>query len=87
MAAIKDVLLKLQVLFSKLRGQCYDGRSTMAGTKSGVAARIQQEETKIILTHCYGHALNLSVSNTIKSDEGLLDTCFKLIELIKWPPY
>ena len=47
-AAIKDVLLRLQVPFSKLRGQCYDGCSTMAGTKAGVAARIQQEEAKAI---------------------------------------
>ena len=88
-AAIKDVLLRLQVPFSKLRGQCYDGCSTMAGTKAGVAARIQQEEAKAIFTHCYGHALNLSVSDTIKRCKVMkdcLDTCFELIKLIKWSP-
>ena len=88
-AAIKDVLLRLQIPFSKLRGQCYDGCSTMAGTKAGVAARIQQEEAKAIFTHCYGHALNLSVGDTIKRCKVMkdcLDTCFELIKLMKWSP-
>ena len=45
-AAMKDVLLRLQIPLSRLRGQCYDGCSTMAGRKAGVAAMIQQEEEK-----------------------------------------
>ena len=65
-AVIKDVQLWLQIPLSKLRGQCYDGCSTMAGKKAGVAAMIQQEEARAIFTHSYGHALNLSVSDTIK---------------------
>ena len=88
-AAIKDVLLRLQIPTSKLRGQCYDGCGTMAGKKSGVATRIQQEEPRAIFTHCYGHALNLSVGDTIKSCKVMknsLDTCFELIKLIKWSP-
>lgn len=86
---IKDVLLQLQIPTSKLRGQCYDGCGTMAGKKSGVATRIQQEEPRAIFTHCYGHALNLSVGDTIKSCKVMknsLDTCFELIKLIKWSP-
>ncbi len=88
-AAIKDVLLRIQVPLSKLRGQCYDGCSTMTGTRAGVATRIQQDEPRAIFTHCYGHALNLSVSDTIKRCKVMkdcLDTCFEVIKLIKWSP-
>lgn len=37
-AAIKDVLLRFQIPFVKMRCQCYDGYSTMAGARGGVAA-------------------------------------------------
>ena len=88
-AAMKDVLLRLQIPLSKLHGQCYDGCSTMAGRKAGVAAVTQQEEGKAIFIHCYAHALNLSVSDTMKKFKVMkdsLDTCFELIKLIKWSP-
>ena len=40
------------------RGQCYDGCVTMTVSKNGVAT--------ILLTHCYCHALNLVVGDTVK---------------------
>lgn len=63
---MKDAFLRFQIPLAKLRGQCYDGCSTMAGTKAGVAAKIAKIEPQAVFTHCYGHALNLSVSDTIK---------------------
>lgn len=39
---IKDVLLTLGIPLALCRGQCYDGASVMAGSKGGVAAKIQQ---------------------------------------------
>ncbi len=56
--AIKDIFLRFQIPFSKLRGQCCDGCSTIAGAKSGVATRIQEIQPRAVFTHCYGHALN-----------------------------
>ena len=58
-SVLLDALLRFQIPLSKLRGQCYDGCSTMAGTKSGVAAQISAKEHRAVFTHCYGHALNL----------------------------
>ena len=52
---IKDVMLKLNLSMSKLRGQSYDGCSTMSGTRSGVAKCIMNEEPG---AHCYGHSFN-----------------------------
>ena len=65
-AVIKDTLLRLNLTLAKARGQCYDGASNMSGVRSGVAKKIQDEQPQAFFTHCYGHALNLAVSNTIK---------------------
>ena len=77
-SAIKDALLRFQIPISKVRGQCYDGCSTVAGARGGVAAKIQQLEPRAVFTHSYGHALNLSVSDTVKQSVAMrdcLDTC------------
>ena len=39
-STILDTLLRFQVPLTKLRGQCYDGCSVMAGSRNGVAAKI-----------------------------------------------
>ncbi len=61
----------------------------MAGAKSGVAVQIQEKAPKALFTHCYGHALNLSVNDTIRQSTVMrdcLDTSFELIKLIKFSP-
>ena len=50
---MKDVFLRFQIPFSKLRGQCYDGCSTMAGAKAGVATKIELIEHRAVFTHWY----------------------------------
>ena len=58
-AVIKDIMLRLNLSISKLHGQCYDdGCSTMSGSRSGIAKRIMEEESRAVHTHCYGHSLN-----------------------------
>ena len=42
MAAVTDILLRLNLPLSMCRGQCYDGAAVMAGVKSGVATLIQK---------------------------------------------
>ena len=86
---MKDAFLRFQIPLAKLRGQCYDGYSTMAGVKAGVAAKIEQVEPRAVFTHCYGHALNLAVSDTVKqclAMKDCLDTCFELMKLIEFSP-
>ena len=57
---IHDTLAKMNISINKLRGQCYDGASSVSGPRSGVATQILQEEPRALYTHCYGHALNLA---------------------------
>lgn len=57
---IEDVFLRLCMNISQCRGgHCNDGAANMAGSIGGVTAYIQKKQPKAVLTHCYGHALNL----------------------------
>jgi len=58
-------MIRLNLSMEKLCGQCYDGCSTMSGTRTGVAKRISDEEARAVFTHCYGHSLNLAASDTV----------------------
>lgn len=87
--AIKDVLIRLNVPFEKLRGQCYDGASAMSSSKRGVAKRISDLEPRAVYTHCYGHALNLAAGDTLKQSnliKDALDTTREITKLIKYSP-
>ena len=59
---INDTLLRLNLALNKLCGQCYDGCSTMSGSKPGVAKRVQDIELHAVFTHCYCHSLNLAAN-------------------------
>lgn len=48
-SVIKDILLRFNLPLSKCRGQCYDGARNMAGNKTGVQARILEEEKRLCL--------------------------------------
>ena len=61
----------------------------MTGSKSGVAKQIQEKESRAVLTHCYGHALNLAISDTIKQSKlcrDSMDTAFEVSKLIRFSP-
>ena len=88
-AELKDVLVRLHLSPSKMRGQCYDRASCMAGVKSGVAARLSREEPRAVYTHCYGHALSLACSDAIKQCKVMkdsLETTHEITKLIKLSP-
>lgn len=88
-AAIKDVLLRISLSHSNCRGQCYDGASNMTGCRNGVAAKLRQEESRAVLTHCYGHSLNLAVGDTLKRSRvcrNAMDVGFEISKLIHFSP-
>ena len=86
---IEDILLRLSLQLENCRGQCYDGASAMAGSRSGVATTIRAKEPRALYTHCYGHALNLAVQDTVKGNPVIrdtLDTVEEMTKLIKKSP-
>jgi len=87
--ALKDVLLRMNVRLNKCRGQCYDGCSTMSGSKNGVVVQIKKEEKRALYTHCYCHSLNLAIGDTMRNCDLLqrtLDNTFELTKLVKKSP-
>lgn len=79
---MKDAFLRFQIpcsLTKLLANAIYDGCSTMAGAKAGVAATIQELKPCAVFTYCYGHALGHRVSDTINNTTTMKDclhTCF-----------
>lgn len=88
-STVQDVLLRLNLRIDNCRGQCYDGASSMSGSKSGVSTRILDLEPRALYTHCYGHALNLATQDALKGSkvmEDVLDTVYEITKLIKKSP-
>ena len=50
-----------KVTWPMLRWMQYHGWN-----KAGVATKVQEIEPRAVFKHCYGHALNLGVSDAIK---------------------
>ena len=70
---------------TKARGQCY-GAASMSGKRSGVATQLKSLNGKYLYTHCYGHVLNLSIGDVIKSIHSLcetFDTTNEICKLVK----
>ena len=86
MCLIRDVLLRMNLKVEHCCGQRYDGASSMSGAKKGVAKKLHEEESRAVFTHCYGHALNLVLSDCVKKCKGMkstFDVVIKVSKLIK----
>ena len=62
--AIKQVLLCHDLSLLNLRGQGYDGASTMLSERCGVQAEVQRDAPLAIYTHYPVHCLNLVISHS-----------------------
>ena len=86
---IEETILRMNIKLENCRGQCYDGASAMTGIKNGVATVIASRESRAIFSHCYGHALNLGVGDTIKQCQLMkssLEVVAEISKLIKKSP-
>ena len=84
---IKDIFLKVGLDKAKLRGQCYDGCSTMMGKKKGVATLIKRDGQALALsTHYYAHSLNLACGDWIKNSTVVSNSLDTSYEITKFSP-
>lgn len=86
---LKDTLMRLNLSVKKVRGQCYDGASTMAGCRSGLAKRLRDEEPRAVYTHCYGHSLSLAAGDAVKGSavmKSALEVTHEVTKLVKFSP-
>lgn len=58
---LQDIMLRLELSVTNLRGQRYDGASNMARDRKGVQARLLAVQPKALYVHCSAHGLNVSV--------------------------
>jgi len=87
---ITDVLVRLCLPISNLRGQGYDGASVMAGSISGVATRIMKLEKRAVYIHCCAHSLNLALQDATRSCTVIRDTLDfvrEVVNFIRASPY
>ena len=81
--------MRLSLPICNAIAQCYDGCSTMIGSKKGAATIIKQSQPICLLIHCYCHALNLAVRDGIKNIPVLkesLEDAYELTKLIAYSP-
>lgn len=83
--AIVSMLEELGLSLADLRGQGYDGASTMSGEKSGVQKQLRDIQPK---AHCAGHSFNLAIvsSCTIPCVRNCIDIVKSLTISIKSSP-
>ena len=71
------------------KGQCYGAASNMTDSRNGVTAQMKSEENCAVLNHCYGHAQNLALSDTVKKTKICrdgIDIGYKVSKLIRFSP-
>ena len=86
--SILTTLVNLGLSMSDLRGQGYDGASTMRGAKAGVQAQIRERQPMVLYTHCAGHSLNLAIlsSCSIPCISNCIDQIKSLTLFVKHSP-
>ena len=65
-AVLKDTILRLNLMMSNCRGQCYDGAADMAGVRNGVAAQMCVEEPRAIVMAMHSIWQQATQSNRTK---------------------
>ena len=82
---LKDTVLRLNLSMLMCRAQCYDGASNM----KKAAKEIKVLEPCTLYLHCFGHSLNLAVSDTLKEEKVMqnsLDISLEICKLLKFSP-
>lgn len=79
---VKDILIRFELPFDDLRGQCFDGASNMSGKLNGLQKLIRDEQPKAIYVHCAAHSLNLSVEDSLRDLSMMRDIMHLAKDLI-----
>jgi hypothetical protein len=66
-AASLAFLEKHNLPLSKLRGQVYDGASSMSGALKGLATQIREKQPLADYVHCFAHSLDLCIKDILSA--------------------
>ena len=73
-----DVLLRLNLPLSCLRGQTYDGAANMSGESKGVQALLREKQPLALYVHCGPHCVHL-VTQTACSSSPVVSDALNLV--------
>ena len=76
-----DVMLRLNLPISQLRGQTYDGAANMSGKVQGVQALLRREQPLAPYIHCGPHCINLVAQMTISASSVVRNSLDAVNEL------
>ncbi|KAK7898153.1 hypothetical protein WMY93_019006 [Mugilogobius chulae] len=68
-----DVLQRLSIPLSSLRGQTYDGAANMSGKYAGVQAELKKVQPLGLFVHCGTHCLNLITESACQASPLIRD--------------
>ena len=76
---ILSLLAKHGLDASQIRGQSYDGASSMSGIRNGTQAIIQQKYPPALYTHCSRNALSLAIAKSCSVQEirNMIDVIYE----------
>jgi len=83
-AVITDILCRFNIDIGLCRAVCFDGASTFQGQQAGVSAKMQEQQPKILNTHCHMHCVNLAVQETVSSVPIMRNFLQFVIDLINF---
>ena len=82
-------MIRLNILLSNARGQCYNDAKNIYGIKNGFSNKILSENPKAFLTDYFGYASNLAAGDMVRNIRFLkdsMDTTYKISNLVKRSP-
>nr|XP_043611711.1 zinc finger MYM-type protein 1-like [Erigeron canadensis] len=82
---IFEVLSKLNLSHTRIRGQGYDGASNMSGAFNGLKTLILRETQSVYFVHCFAHQLQLALVFVAKNHieiNDFFDAVSKLLNVI-----
>ena len=77
----EDVLLRMQLDISLLRGQAYGGAANMAGAYNGPQAIIRRTQPLAVYVHCISHCVNLATEAAVIESAVMRDAVSLVNEL------
>ena len=86
---INDIILWLGFDSEKMRGQCYDGCTTMMAKKKRDKQIRNDIQPFALSTHCHAQSLNLACGYWIRNAGVVsksLDTSYEITKLVKFSP-
>ena len=81
-SVLLNVLCHHNIDVDLCQAACFNGASTFQGQSAGVAAKLQQKQPKIRVTHCQMHSASLAVQDTVSAVSIMFNFLQRIMDLV-----